>query len=122
MLKPTETSKKIKFLRKNYKNFKYLEKKFNILEKIAKTSSIWKKLQNFQVLERKLQKSHSFGYCTVASNLVLNILLRIDFKIEFRLCLNWHHVETKIQNFEQKMNFSTIFSQNIEIQKKFTLI
>ena len=44
MLKPTETSKKFKFVGKNCKNFKYLEK-------IAKISSIWK----------KLQKSHNFG-------------------------------------------------------------
>ena len=42
MLKTTEVSKKIKFLRKICKNFMYLEK-------IAKISGIWEKLQKFRV-------------------------------------------------------------------------
>ena len=55
MLKPTETSEKVKFF----------------WEKNAKISSVWKKLQklqvfgknckNFKFLEKKLQKSHNFG-------------------------------------------------------------
>ena len=52
MLKPTETSKKVKILRKICKNFKYLTK-------ISKISCIWKKLQSFQVLE-KIAKTSSF--------------------------------------------------------------
>ena len=46
MLKPTETSKKVKILRKNFAN----------------NSSISKKLQKFQVFGKNLQKSYSLGY------------------------------------------------------------
>ena len=49
---------------------------------------------------KKLQKSHFFGKCIVASDIVLSILLRRDFTIEFRLYFNWHHVEKMIENFE----------------------
>ena len=62
-----------------------LRKKFNFLKKNAKVPSIWKKLQMFQVFGKKLPKSHNFGKCIVASDIILNIVLRIDFKIELRL-------------------------------------
>ena len=85
MLKPTEISKKVKSFEKKWQKFQVFGKK------IAKISSIWKK---------KLQIFHNFGQCIVASDLVLSRLLGIDFKIEFRLYFDWHHVETMIQNFE----------------------
>ena len=94
MLKLTETSKKFKIFEKKLQKFqvvgKNLKKNFKYLEKIAKMSSIWK----------KLQKSHNFGECIVAFDLILNILLRIDFKNKLRLYVNWHYFETMIQNFE----------------------
>ena len=68
---------------------------------MAKVSSIWKKnCKNFKYLGKKMQIFHNFGQCIVASDLVLSRLLRIDFKIEFRMYFDWHHVETMIQNFE----------------------
>ena len=52
MLKPTETSNKLKFFEKKLQKFQVFGKNcknFKYLEKIAKISSIWKKLQKFQV-------------------------------------------------------------------------
>ena len=52
MLKPTETSKKFKFLEKKLQKFQVFGKNcknFKYLEKIAKISSIWK---NFKYLEK----------------------------------------------------------------------
>ena len=37
-------------------------------------------------------------YCCF--DLILNILLLIDFKNKLTLYVNWHYVETMIQNFE----------------------
>ena len=56
MLKPTETSKKVKVF--------------------------GKKLQKFQIVGKKLQKSHSFEKFIFASHLNEKIYLRTGFKIE----------------------------------------
>ena len=75
MLKPTETSKKVKvFGKKNCKNFKFLEKNLQTLLDLV----------NF----------------FVASDLVETIYVRTETENEFKLHFKRHHIETTIQKRE----------------------
>ena len=74
MLKPTETSKKSRFLEENCKNFKFLEKNLQSLIDLV----------NF----------------LVASDLVETIYVRTEFEIEFKLYFKRYHIETMIQKRE----------------------
>ena len=80
MLKPTETSKKVKFLRK--KNLQ----KFKFLEKTAKISS------NLIVLFKFF----------VASDLIETIYVRMEPKIEFKIIQNIEKSLGLFQNFQRK--------------------
>ena len=84
MLKPTETSKKIKVFGKNCKNFKFWEKN----------------CKNFKFLEKNLQNLIDLVIFFVASDLVETIYVRKEFEIEFKLYFKRHHIETMIQKRE----------------------
>ena len=83
MLKPTETSKKVKVLEKNCKNFKFLEK-----------------LQKLHVFGENLQNLINLVNFFTASDLIETIYVRTEFEIEFKLYFERHHNETMIRKRE----------------------
>ena len=52
----------------------------------------------------------------VASDLIEKLYIGVEFEIRLKLYINWHHVETVIETFEQKYGFSSVFLQNTELR------
>ena len=84
MLKPTETSKKVKVF----------------VKKFAKFQAFGKKLQKLQVFGKNLRNLIDLVNFFIASDLVETIYVRTEFEIEFKLYFEQHHNETMIRKRE----------------------